>query len=476
MIPKLVKINIDIEDEYTKTVLQHACSYPERLEIVKFLVEKEGAYIYESKSEYSSSALKVACESKNIEAATFLFKKYDKEIQDKYLVGRYDVHKFLVLAAVCKKQELVKYLLEKDVPWTRNVNYDDTPLHKAAGNGDLEMFNLILKFTIFGQENCKLLKNEDYRHLQELIFSACKGGNIDIIKCVLAKGGDKYINSGEFNHQYEAPWSVACNKGNLEILKLLLENKAKINKEDTTRVLENACRRGDAEVVEFLVENGVNINTTYRSGGTVNGEHSYSTPLEEACESKSLKTVKFLVERGAKINLKSIENARNSESLEVFKYLMEQDHDVDIHSKKYSNGADAFLGYTCYGSDYLEIAKYLVFEYKKSYLYKEIDFYNVLSFFANKGDLELVTHFVESKKLDLEVFSNTEIKEYNQMNHLSFPCSKGSYDIVKYLIEVKSGVNAVHNYDHHIHNRSYYSPLTAVTHAKDNSLKMLSYF
>lgn len=257
LIPKLVKININMEDEYTKTVLQHACSYPERLEIVKFLVEKKGAHIYKSESIYSSSALAVACKSKNIEAATFLFKKYDKEIKDKY-----DVYKFLVLAAECKKQELVKYLLEKDVPWTQNVNYDDTPLHKAAGNGDLEMFNLILKFTIFGQENCKLLKNEDYSHLRELIFSACKGGNIDIIKCVLAKGGDKYINSGEFNHQYETPWSVACNKGNLEILKLLLENKAKIDKEDTTRVLEKACRRGDAEVVEFLAENGVNINTT----------------------------------------------------------------------------------------------------------------------------------------------------------------------------------------------------------------------
>ena len=82
-----------------------------------------------------------------------------------------------------------------------------------------------------------------------------------------------------------------CEKGELKIVKFLVENGANIEIKDNNGMtpLSNACRGGYLDVVKFLIENGANIETK-----DVNG----MTPLLKAI---SLDVVKFLVEKGANI-------------------------------------------------------------------------------------------------------------------------------------------------------------------------------
>ena len=64
------------------------------------------------------------------------------------------------------------------------------------------------------------------------------------------------------------PLYSAANKGYLEIVKLLIENGADINKSnnDGWTPLYSAADKGHLEVVKLLIENGADINKSNNNG------------------------------------------------------------------------------------------------------------------------------------------------------------------------------------------------------------------
>ena len=88
----------------------------------------------------------------------------------------------------------------------------------------------------------------------------------------------------------EVPLHVAVEKGNSEILQVLLDSGFEVDRqsEDAFTPLEVACRIGNPEIVDVLI----------RAGADVVGENGYFTPLMNAVSEKHTPIVRRLLEEG----------------------------------------------------------------------------------------------------------------------------------------------------------------------------------
>jgi ankyrin repeat protein len=96
----------------------------------------------------------------------------------------------------------------------------------------------------------------------------------------------------------ETPLHLACEEGQFEEAKLLLEKGAKIDAKDTSgrTPLHRACENGHLEVTKWLVEKGANIHAVTKKDWT---------PLHYACRNGDLEVARLLVEKGASITVKN---------------------------------------------------------------------------------------------------------------------------------------------------------------------------
>ena len=201
-------------------------------------------------------------------------------------------------------------------------------------------------------------KDCPYKH-SELLKNAVKEEEIDLVKYAL--------NNGAIVNQYNnAPLQQAAARGNLDIMKLLIERGA----DPTNYILQHSCNsetvkflikqgadihqnngaaltiaaaNGKLNVVQYLIENGINVKT----------EGKYA--LLMAISKKHLDVVKYLLEKEAPIhrNGGGVLGAASSEgNLEVIKYLLE--NGADIHTEN-----DYALKIAS-KNGYLQIVKYLV--------------------------------------------------------------------------------------------------------------------
>jgi ankyrin repeat protein len=97
---------------------------------------------------------------------------------------------------------------------------------------------------------------------------ACEQGNTEIIKMLL----DYEMDINKINIE-KPPILVASKKGHLEIVKLLIEKKADINVIGTNinyryRALDEASENGHVEVVKALLEAKADINHSNKYGNT----------------------------------------------------------------------------------------------------------------------------------------------------------------------------------------------------------------
>jgi uncharacterized protein YnzC (UPF0291/DUF896 family) len=133
----------------------------------------------------------------------------------------------------------------------------------------------------------------------------------------------------------------ACEDGDLEIVKLLIENGADVTAEDNYAI-RRASQNGHLEVVKYLIDNGADVTA----------EDNYA--IRTASQEGHLETVKYLIENGADVTAKNnyaIRWASANGHLEVVKYLI--DNGVDVTAD--DNQAIRYASY--YG--YLEVVKLL---------------------------------------------------------------------------------------------------------------------
>jgi ankyrin repeat protein/CII-binding regulator of phage lambda lysogenization HflD len=223
----------------------------------------------------------------------------------------------------------------------------------------------------------------------------------------------------------------ACEKGNLEAVKYLVEKGVNVNMENEERLtpLYYACQKGDLELVRYLVERGVNIQAKSKYG---------ETPLYGACWRDNLELIKYLVEKGANIQAKSygetpLATTARAGNLEAVKYLVGQGANVSVRDEE----GNTPLHQACQKGD-LELVKYLV-EKGVNVNVKNINGNTPLLLACKGNDLELVKYLVE-EGADV----NAKDKEGNTL-YWAY-CERDNIELVKLLVELGADVNAKGDY------------------------------
>jgi ankyrin repeat protein len=125
-----------------------------------------------------------------------------------------------------------------------------------------------------------------------------KGNDIDWneVKANVEKGGDP-----NYGDSYVTLLSLACNHGNLEIAKYLVEKGAKINldKNYPEDPLVGAVRSGNKELIKYLISKGANVNA-------INMEQL--TAFSQAISMKDTVAARILLEAGYDKNYLSESN------------------------------------------------------------------------------------------------------------------------------------------------------------------------
>jgi ankyrin repeat protein len=160
--------------------------------------------------------------------------------------------------------------------------YSETPLHIATEVGDAKM----VAFLISAKAN---IHATEY-HGHTPLFFAIDGGHIEIVKQLISAGVDIFA-IGHDTWNPTTPLHIAIKAGHMSIVKLLIEKKADIEatandvkKSTPMRIaiennrldimqylinqgatihdhyLEKACKKGQVEIVKRLIQKGANVN------------------------------------------------------------------------------------------------------------------------------------------------------------------------------------------------------------------------
>ena len=131
------------------------------------------------------------------------------------------------------------------------------------------------------------------------IMLASKYGNIEIVRLLLDQIPKPFLTLA--NRYGEIPIILACKKGYLDVVKLLYENGSPIDQEaiDGFTGFIYACSGGYLELAEYLIKHGANIN---------HHNKEYDTGFTLACYNGRLEIVKLLIRLGVNINASGSQN------------------------------------------------------------------------------------------------------------------------------------------------------------------------
>jgi len=260
------------------------------------------------------------------------------------------------LYAACKSNSLecVKAVLEKN-PTIESVNGPEklTPLEAAAKNNSSEIIKLLVERGAGTLGTTKAIafaiSSGEIDALQYLLSvdgfmpsDTDKAGNVFLLYAVkenkykaaklLIEGG--YVNDINWKDEKGlSPLFISSLNGNLEIMTLLLENKADIEVKNLKGAtpLCVACQEGNSQVVSLLLDWEANINVTFSIG---------VTPLYLACQNNHIHIVKLLIEAKTDIDKREGDEmtplfvAVSRNYTDIVEYLLKNGASVSITSKK----------------------------------------------------------------------------------------------------------------------------------------------
>ncbi|XP_076298784.1 uncharacterized protein LOC143217929 isoform X2 [Lasioglossum baleicum] len=405
-------VSIDAKNNDGQTPLHYAAK-SDKLEVVKYLIEKKGANV-NVKDNDGQTPLHYAAKSDKLEVVKYLIEKKGANVNVKDNDGQTPLHS----AAKSDKLEVVKYLIEEE---GANVNVKDndgqTPLHSAAKSDKLE----VVKYLIEEKGANVNVKDNDG---QTPLHSAAKTCRLEIVKYLIE---EKRVDFNVKDNYGITPLHYAAMNDGLEVVKYLIEEKtADINVKDGSGmvVLHYAAAGNNIEVVRYLTEKqNANMNVT---------DNAAETPLHYAAQSGKLEVVKYLIEeKGANANIKDNEgqtplhHAANSDNLEVVKYFIEEKH-IDFNVK--DNYGITPLHYAAdHGK--LEVVRYLIEGKNANINVKDNAGQTPLHHAADHSKLEVVKYLIE------EIGANANVKDNAWQTPLHCAANSDNLELVKYLIE-----------------------------------------
>lgn len=232
--------------------------------------------------------------------------------------------------------EIFKYLSQKDIancrclkPFSDVANEFISMKYKYYSS--IENFDLVTlkKFCKKGEYLAVVYFINKYGGLDltfDSMFSACKSGNVDIVKLLIRNRchvkysflwacGMGYTDILEILFRInDTDWDWgrgvdrACENGHMKVIKVLMEKAKEDYVWDWNYYLRSACRGGNMEIVKFLIEKGAN---------------EWNRGLVNACDGGHLEVVKLLIERGANDWNRGLSAACSQGHVEVVELMME---------------------------------------------------------------------------------------------------------------------------------------------------------
>lgn len=206
--------------------------------------------------------------------------------------------------------QVVEILCENGAIVTRRTKNGDMPFHTACQNKHFKVAKALL-------DNPQQYNHADINATgcdgRTALFQACESGNLEAVKFLLENNAlVDFIGK-----KTSAPLHIACLNGHFEIVKLLIHNKANINKLNGAQQtpLSLAKEKNHIQIVNFLIQNGAqepiqnqpsNETTIGMSGDSSQEEvvepgsenaiwtDEESTELHEACKRGDLVKAKRL--------------------------------------------------------------------------------------------------------------------------------------------------------------------------------------
>lgn len=250
---------------------------------------------------------------------------------------------FLLWSTRYAKIDIVKLLLSKGAD-INSIHYGSrSVLNFAVQSGNIVLLKYLqsktctkgdipLMFDSYMSKSLDMVKlfnkpseliSTDYLGMSHLHF-AVLSGNIGIVKYVLKYYKNVNAKNEKIIEYQKTPLSIAFHEGYLEIIELLIENGANLEK-DLDKYIRWTLEYGHTEVLQFLIDKGVELNYTYQNGyrsihyavsgnkktfklflskcnniheKTANGEQ----PIHLAAENRDISILKILIENGANVN------------------------------------------------------------------------------------------------------------------------------------------------------------------------------
>lgn len=233
---------------------------------------------------------------------------------------------------------------------TNNEDYKNNILSweliDSINNNNIEKVKELIKVGVNVKDEFKIDFGRNYYGLHPLVIAAEKGQK-EIVQLLIEAGAD--VNSK--NKYGTTALHEACRKGYLDIFYYLIKSAANINQLDceSRGAFYWACSSGYLEMAEFLIKMGVEINIQERGS---------QTPLSIAVWHKHTDLVKLLISSGAKINIENrilILDAALYSTKEIFNLLIEAGSNINIEK----NILDKSLNNFHFGYSKLDLLKKL---------------------------------------------------------------------------------------------------------------------
>jgi ankyrin repeat protein len=187
--------------------------------------------------------------------------------------------------------EAVRVLLEFDAdPFLGDID-DQTPVQVAAREGQLE----IMRAFIDKKPACATHRNFDS---WTPLMHAAEAGHVDMVKLLLASGGNEHSQDQESAADAGTPLFWAAYAGRVDVVDVLLENGAvvDVNTPDATQrtplIVAASC--GRKHVVQKLLDAGAHVDSVNSAG---------MSALALAIKSGDQQTALVLIKAGADPNL-----------------------------------------------------------------------------------------------------------------------------------------------------------------------------
>ena len=214
-----------------------------------------------------------------------------------------------------KSLSVVKWLIDNGANVNKPDEYDDTPLIIACESGNKQVVEILLEAdadvnNALTDSNpllivCKSGRSDIVKILLEAgadanvvrngntpLSIACLYNRTDVVRLLLDYGAD--VNETIYKGEDISILEYACSYSNKETVELLLKHDTNISDDKLSSLLVVACKEGNLDVVKVLLDQGAKVNQTDNRG---------RLPLLMACKENNLNVVRLLLERGANANI-----------------------------------------------------------------------------------------------------------------------------------------------------------------------------